>query len=92
MLSLFQCSTTKLKSEEAAQIESIIQTLSVLKPDLNASYIFTADMGLIASVSFWKFSNFVVSLVVLDLWNCFNACFSGFAVSSLIVKRLMIYV
>ncbi|KAJ3663186.1 hypothetical protein Zmor_007491 [Zophobas morio] len=62
LLSLFQCSTTKLKSEEAAQIESIIQTLSVLKPDLNASYIFTADMGLIASICGTVLTHVLVAL------------------------------
>ncbi|KAJ3663185.1 hypothetical protein Zmor_007490 [Zophobas morio] len=47
---LFQCSLTKLSSLESAQVELIIQTFVVLKPNLNISYIFNVNTGLLASV------------------------------------------
>jgi hypothetical protein len=47
---LFRCPISKLSPLESAQIEMLITTLTLQKPQLKASDIFTIGTGLLASV------------------------------------------
>ncbi|CAH1367220.1 unnamed protein product [Tenebrio molitor] len=66
---LFRCPISKLSPLESAQIEMLITTLTLQKPQLKASDIFTIGTRLLPSVSGTVLTYVLVALQFHALWS-----------------------
>nr|XP_008190686.2 PREDICTED: uncharacterized protein LOC103312264 isoform X2 [Tribolium castaneum] len=66
---LFKCPISKLNKLESAQVEMLIATLTIQKPEVKVSDIFTIGTGLLASISGAVLTYVLVALQFHAIWS-----------------------
>ncbi|XP_044270063.1 uncharacterized protein LOC123014844 [Tribolium madens] len=66
---LFKCPISKLNKLESAQVEMLIATLTLQKPEIKISDILTVGTGLLASISGTVLTYVLVALQFHAIWS-----------------------
>ena len=74
---LFKYPVSKLNPIESAQVETLISTLTLLKPEMRASDIVTLGTGLLVSVSGRFGFLHIFEILILDVRDCGYVCTCG---------------